>query len=306
MSWFFLTLIAPFLYATTNHIDKVLLERYFKTSGVSSLMLYSSLLSALALPFLFWMDPQALSVSLFNILILTAVGTLNILVLLFYLLALRDDEASIVIVFYQLVPVFAYALGFIILGESLTTIQIIAMAIIILGTTLISFEIDADNKFVLRKQTVGLMTVASFCWALGSVIFKAVALEENVWRSLFWEHIVLTIIGIGIFVLMRKTRRQFLLTFKTNSTRIISLNVLNEVIYMVGNTVFAYAYLLAPISLILLTNSFQPIFVLVIGIFLTIFFPRITVEKIKAKHLWQKSLAILITGLGTYLLLISS
>jgi len=306
MSWFSLALIGPLLYAITNHIDKVLLERYFKVSGVGSLMLYSSLLSALALPFIFWMDPQALSVSLFNIFVLTTVGILNILVLLFYLLALRDDEASIVIVFYQLVPVFAYALGFLILDESLTSLQLIAMAIIILGTTIISFEVDIDNKFILRKKTVGLMLGASFFWALGSVIFKAVALEENVWRSLFWEHVVLTVIGIGIFVFMRKTRKQFLRTFKVNSTGVISLNVLNEVIYMVGNAIFAYAYLLAPISLILLTNSFQPIFVLAIGIFLTIFFPRITVEKIKAKHLWQKSLAILITGLGTYLLLVSS
>jgi drug/metabolite transporter (DMT)-like permease len=306
MSWFFLTLIAPFLYALTNHIDKVLLERYFKVSGVGSLMLYSSLLSALALPFIFWMDPHVFEIGLLNIVVLVVVGTLNILVLLCYLLALRDDEASIVIVFYQLVPVFAYALGYIILDESLTTLQLIAMAIIILGTTIISFEIDVDNKFTLRKQTIGLMLIASFCWAFGSVIFKAVALEENVWRSLFWEHTVLTFIGVGIFIFMRKTRRQFLRTFKTNSTGIISLNVLNEVIYMIGNVVFAFAYLLAPISLILLTNSFQPIFVLAIGIILTIFFPRITVEKIKAKHLWQKSLAIAITGAGTYLLLISS
>src|SRR3989339_1125863 len=118
MSWFFLTLIAPFLYALTNHIDKVLLERYFKVSGVGSLMLYSSLLSALALPFIFWMDPHAFEIGLLNIVVLIVVGTLNIIVLLCYLLALRDDEASIVIVFYQLVPVFAYALGYIILDES--------------------------------------------------------------------------------------------------------------------------------------------------------------------------------------------
>lgn len=306
MSWFFLALIGPLLYAITNHIDKVLLERYFKVSGVGSLMLYSSLLSALALPFIFLMDPHVFDVGVFNIAVLVCVGTLNVLVLLCYLLALRDDEASIVIVFYQLVPVFAYALGFLILDESLTVLQLIAMAIIILGTTIISFEVDVDNKFILRKKTVGLMLGASFFWALGSVIFKAVALEENVWRSLFWEHVVLTLIGVGILVSIRKTRKQFLLTFKKNSAGIISLNVLNEVIYMIGNAIFAYAYLLAPISLILLTNSFQPIFVLAIGILLTIFFPKITVEKIKAKHLWQKLLAILITGVGTYLLLVSS
>jgi hypothetical protein len=62
--------------------------------------------------------------------------------------------------------------------------------------------------------------------------------------------------------------------------------------------------MLAPIALVLLTDSFQSIFVLVIGIFLTVFFPRISVEKIKARHLWPKIIAICITGLGTYLLFV--
>ena len=44
---------------------------------------------------------------------------------------------------------------------------------------------------------------------------------------------------------------------------------------------------------------------LIIGIFLTIFFPKLTVEKIKARHLWPKIIAITITGIGTYLLFIS-
>jgi hypothetical protein len=72
---------------------------------------------------------------------------------------------------------------------------------------------------------------------------------------------------------------------------------------MTGNLAFAFAYMLAPIALVLLANSFQPIFVLGIGILLTIFFPKISVEKIEAKNLWQKVIAITITGIGTYLLL---
>ena len=72
---------------------------------------------------------------------------------------------------------------------------------------------------------------------------------------------------------------------------------------MLGNIAFSFAYLLAPIALVLLTQSFQPFFVLVIGIILTLFFPKISVEKIEAKHLWQKVIAIFITGIGAYMLL---
>jgi drug/metabolite transporter (DMT)-like permease len=304
MSWFLVALIAPFLYAVTNHIDKVLLEKHFKEGGVGTLILFSSLLSILALPVLLLIDFSVLSVDFKNMLILLLVGVLNIAVLWCYLVALRDDEASIVIVFYQLVPIFALGLGYIFLDEVLTKMQLIAMAIIILGTTIISFEIDAENHFHLRKKTILLMTSASFFWAFESTIFKVVAIEENVWRSLFWEHLVMALVGMIIFVTVRTYREHFVSALKHNSKTILSLNVANESIYMVGNQAAAFAYLLAPIALILLTQSFQPIFVLIIGIFLTIFFPKISVEKIETHQIWQKVFAIVITGIGTYLLLI--
>jgi hypothetical protein len=88
-----------------------------------------------------------------------------------------------------------------------------------------------------------------------------------------------------------------------NQGRPDSLNFTNEVLYMSGNLAFAFAYMMAPIALVLLANSFQPIFVLGIGILLTVFFPKISVEKIEAKNIWQKVIAITITGIGTYLLL---
>lgn len=304
MEWFFIALIGPILYAATNHIDKILLEKYFKVSGVGTLILFSSLLSALTLPFLFWFDNTIFDVDKLSVLVLAICGILNVLVLWFYLLALKDEEASIVVVFYQLVPVFGLVLAYFILEEMPTQMQIIAMSIIILGTTIISFEIDIENKFRLRKQTIFLMLAASFFWALESVLFKAVALEENIWRSLFWSHAMLALVGFIIFVVFASYRKNFLSALRTNSLAIISLNFGNETLYTLGNFALAFAYLLAPISLVLLTNSFQPIFVFTIGIFLTSFFPELTAEKIKATHLWQKLFAMIVTGIGTYILFI--
>ena len=305
MIWFFIALIGPFLYALTNHIDKILLEKYFKESGVGTLILFSSLASVFVLPFLFLADRTILNVSGINILFLAVVGILSVLILWCYLLALKNDEASIVIVFYQLVPVFGSILGYFVLGELLTQLQLIAMALIILGTTVISFEIDSENKLKLRRKTILPMLAAAFFWALESVIFKAVALEENIWRSLFWAHFMLLLVGIFIFIFIRSYRINFLLAIKNNSKEILSLNFLNEFLYILGNIAVAFAYLLAPIGLVLLTESFQPIFVLTVGIFLTVFFPKISVEKIHAKHLWPKIIAICITGIGTYLLFVS-
>lgn len=302
MTWFLIALIGPFLYALTNHIDKILLDKYFKEGGVGTIILISAFLSVLAMPILFLIDPGVLLVGGKSMLLLAIVGLLNVGVLWCYLAALKNDEASVVIVFYQLVPLFGCILGYLVLGELLTRLQIVAMALIIFGTTLVSFELDSKNKFKFRLKTVVPMTTAAFLWALESVIFKGVAIEENLWRSLFWEHAMLLLAGIFIFIVSRSYRASFLLALRTNSKAILSLNVANESLYILGNIATSVAYMLAPIGLVLLAESYQPLFVLAMGIFLTIFFPRITVENIQPRRLWCKFLAVAITGIGTYVL----
>lgn len=303
MTWFLVSLVGPIFYAITNHIDKHLLEKYFKVSGVGTLLIFSSLASILALPIIYFADPTVLEVDPFNIGILILVGLCNTALLWLYLLALEDEEASVTIIFYQLVPVFGAVLGYFILDEFLTSIQLIAMAIVIIGTTIISVELGDGDAFTFRKRTILLMSAASLCWALGSVIFKYAALEENVWRSLFWEHITLQVVGILLFTCIPTYRTHFLVAMRENSKKILSLNVTNEMLYMFANGVVAFAYLMAPIAFVLLTQSMQPFFVLAIAVFLTTFFPTLGTERISGKHLTQKLLAITITGIGTYLLL---
>jgi uncharacterized membrane protein len=305
MMWFFLALVGPFLYAVTNFIDKVLLQKYFKEGGVGTLLIFSALLSALALPFLYVADPTSIQIDLTSMAVLAVVGALHFLVLFFYLKALEKDEVSITVIFYQLVPVFAYGLGFLLLGEVLTTMQLIAMALIIFGTSIVTFEVDEESGFRMRHRTLYYMLAASFCWALGGVVFKMVALEENVVRSLFWEHVMLTVIGLGLLLFVRSYRTHFVTAVRKNSAAIFSLNVANESLFMLGNIIFSFAYMLAPIALVLLAESYQPLFALAIGLLLTLFFPQVIKEKIHVQHLWQKVIAIAITGIGTYLLFIS-
>ena len=303
MHWFFISLIAPFLYALTNHIDKLLLEKYFKSRGVHTLLLISALLSGVAIPIFFIQAPDAIYLPIQTIFIMCTVGLMNLVVLWLYLLALNEDEASVVIVFYQLVPVFGLILGYYLLQETLSSIELLAMAIVLIGTTIISFEIDSDNHFKVKLRTAFLMVGASFVWALSSVILKMVSLEEGVPASLFWEHVTLFFVGILLLIFVKKFRQALKETFSVISKPILTINIGNEILYMIGNWVFAFSYLLAPIALILIMNSFQPIFVFIIGILLTLFAPTLGTEKISLINISQKLVAIVITGIGTYLLL---
>lgn len=304
-SWFLMALVPPLLYAVTIHIDRNLLGIYFKEGGVGTLVLVSSLLSIIPIPFFLWIDSSVLSVGIEHMPTLACAGLLNVVLIWFYLRAMNDDEPTVVIIFYSLVPVLGFVFGYFILDETITHVQLIAMATIICGTALVSFKIGDKNKISLRAGTLVNMIIACTCWALEMTILKKVALEENMWRSLFWEHSMMVIIGILVFIFVPKYRHHFMVALRSNSKAILSLNATNEILYIIGNVVGAFASMKAPVALVLLAQPFQSIFVFGIAVFLTMYFPHLTEEKADFKHTLQKLLAICVTGIGTYLLLTS-
>ncbi|MBV9990049.1 MAG: EamA family transporter [Alphaproteobacteria bacterium] len=302
MAGFLLALVGPLLYAVTNYLDKLLLDRYAAERSVAVILIFSALFSALALPLLFAADPTVFRVSGTHMLALAGVGVLNFLLLLFYLKALQAEDVATAIIFYQLVPVFAYGLGYLVLGETLTRGQLFAMLVILLGTSVVSFDLDEARRFRLRARTALYMLAASLCWALAAVLFKVVALEERVVRSLFWEHLVLAVIGTGLLIIPTY-RDACLHTLRRCSRAIVGLAALNELAYVAANIVMAFAYLLAPVSVILLANSYQALFALMIGAVLTTIAPALLPEKARRWDFVQKGLAILVTAIGTYVLL---
>lgn len=299
---YLLAMVSPLLYAITNHLDNILLGKYFKEGGVGTLMLFSALLACLALPALAIIDPTVFEVSYQHRLMLAGVGLIDTILLWAYLRALFSDEPTVVIIYYQLVPVLGLGMGYLVLGETVTTIQMLAMVIIILGAIILTVALDDDGKIIFRLRTACYMLIASLCWAAETTFFKVVALEENPTRSFFWEHVSLVAIGVLMYALIPHYRKSFLLALRMNARSVLGLNMVNEALYMMGNYVAALVVVIVPVSLTLLMNSFQPFFVLIIGVALTRMLPKLDVEHVNQGHMLQKVVAILLTGLGAYLL----
>jgi len=132
-----------------------------------------------------------------------------------------------------------------------------------------------------------------------------VALEENAWRTLFWKHIVLMVLGVLMYLFIPRYRASFQAAMRTNSVPLLSANLLNEVLYMLGSVSYGLAAMVAPVALVLLTETFQSIFVFVMAILLARFVPQLATEAVDRTHIAMKGTAICITGLGTYLLLVA-
>ena len=96
-------------------------------------------------------------------------------------------------------------------------------------------------------------------FALHDTVFKAVALKDSFISSIFWQYAGLTLTGIVAFAFVPVYRNQFKNIFNVNGSLVLSLNVSSEVLYILGNVANNFATLLAPVALVLVVTSYQPL-----------------------------------------------
>lgn len=302
MDWFLIALIPPALWGITNHFDKYLLSKYFKSGGVGALMIFSSLIGIFILSFIALIHPEVLNAIPKYSFLISLNGFLYILAVLPYFYALQKDEASVAVPLFQMVPVVSYFLAWIVLRESLSANQLLGGVLILFGAIGISLELMEGNKVRFKKDVFLLMTLSSLLFSLNFVFFKFFALEATFWTTSFYEYIGFVVFAFLLLIFVKPYREEFVSVMKKNRVAVLSLNGINEVVNIIAKLSFNFASLLAPVTLIWIVNGFQPFFVFVYGVILTVFFPHISQEKIGGKHLIQKLAAIIIMFVGSYLL----
>ncbi len=300
--WLALAGLPSLLYAVCNHIDKHLLEDHFEGDlGVLTLLFVSALVSVIALPFLWFFSPTSvIPEELFHIGIFALVGLLHVALLWFYLTALNEEETTTIVVFYSVLPVLGLLTSNIFLGETLLPMQKVAMVVTTTGILVVAFEKNSDGSYSFKLKSMFLMFMASLCWALGDVAFKYVAIEENVWRSLFWEHVLLTIVGVLMYLFIPKIGVQLRQVMKVNSKKIVAFNMTSEVLYIIANVVSAFPLLMVQIAAVHLVQAFQPVWVFLITLILL--YLGVSKSKLTLDKLIQKGIATAIAIYGMYLL----
>lgn len=143
-----LAVFSSFLWAITNHIDKFMITGIDENkNGIKILLVFSTLVAGIVL------TPLWLILSNFNIGI-NFVSLISVLVAsifyiaatTFYFKAIEENDASIVVVMFQLIPVFSYILALILFNETLNVYQIIGSIIILFSAIIISFDFNEKIK----------------------------------------------------------------------------------------------------------------------------------------------------------------
>jgi uncharacterized membrane protein len=299
MSWLFFAFCGPVLWAISVHLDKYLVERFFKESDVAVLLLFTALVGVLLLPIIWYYEPSVLSPGAGSIALIILAGILYMTALLLYLQALQSEEASVVAPFFQAGPLFGYVLAYFVLGETLSPRQMAGGVLIILGALIVSIRFGQSMKMFKTRLAV-LMVACGFIMALSSLIFKVFALKVEFWATTFWMFVGEGIFGVAL-LMIPTYRRQFIALLRTNTTALLSINASNELINLGGGLGSRYALLFAPLSIVQAIGSTTTLFVFAFGIVLSIFFPGFGRENLSGRELAQKGMAAVIVAIGVAL-----
>ena len=294
--WLLFAFSGPIFWAASTHIDKYLVEKYFKNSDTAVLMVFTACVGLIMLPFILFFQPKTLSVPILSIVVMIASGALYMWAMLFYLKAIQSAEASVVAPLFQTTILFTFILSYFILGETLTWVNAIGTILIIIGALTLSLDTSFHfGKFKLR--TLLLMLLCTFILGFSSVIFKYFAIQEQFWSIIFWNYVGEALFGIGI-LLIPKYFKQFMTLLRTNTAALLSVNGVNEFINLGGGLGVRFASLLAPVVLVSAIASTSTLFVYIFGIILTIFLPKITREDLSRRNLMQKGIAAIFVTVG--------
>jgi drug/metabolite transporter (DMT)-like permease len=287
------------LWAISVHLDKYLVERFFKESNVAVLLLFTALVGVLLLPFIWFYEPNVLSPSAGSIALIILAGILYMTALLLYLQALQSEEASVVAPFFQAGPLFGYVLAYVVLGETLSPRQMAGGVMIIIGASIVSIRFGHSAR-MFKARLALLMLACGFIMALASLIFKVFAIKVEFWTTTFWMFVGEAIFGAAL-LMIPSYRRQFIALVRANTAALLSINASNELINLGGGLGNRYALLFAPLSIVQAIGSTTTLFVFAFGIVLSVFFPGFGRENLSGRELAQKGMAAVIVAIGVAL-----
>jgi drug/metabolite transporter (DMT)-like permease len=303
-TWIIFPLLAAFLWASVNHIDKYLLSKFCRNREVGGLIIFSGLIAIPASIGLLIIKPSVITnIDLISAVILILSGVCYLLAVIPYLYALEDDDVSTVAPQMILTTVFSLILGYFFLHEKLTSIQFLGTLIIIIGSLLISLDLKDFSNTKFKSRMFFLMLTATFLMSLNAFTFKYVAIEADFITSIFWLNIGYLLITVFIFLFIKKYRNQFFTLVHVNPTGIISINLISEILTIIGNISLHYATLFVPLALAeVVTEGSQPFFILLISILITKLYPSLGEKHLGTKEISIKFTAAILMAVGIILI----
>ncbi len=294
-SWVLLSLLAAFVWAIVNVIDKVTVTSLVTSPLVALVFLgIIGLVAALG----FFAVNGFTAVSYTEALLLFAGAFCYVMMTLLYFYAAKMEEISRVVPLFYLSPIFILIMAAIFLGEHFQAYQYFGILAVVGGAFLLSVE----KSFEVRSyKASSLMIVSALCLAVNEVIIKHILGSHPYWLVFAWVRLFSFVILLPVVFFVTGELKA---TWRLSGRRGAAIITVNEALNLAANFLLITATSLGFVTLTNALASVQPLFVLLLTYLLTKMGRTIIAEDISGKAVLSKLSAIVLIVLGA--LLVSS
>lgn len=308
MNWLILAILAYFILALVNILDKFLLDKVLPSSRAYTFLVGS--VGVIVFAFSPWfLEWPGLNSFLFNII----VGALFPAALLLFYKALKESEASKALVLIGgLMPCFTLLFSVLFLGDKFSLYQWLSIVFLLVGIFIISWMPEKvrflDKIFVflkVKKKPAKL----SFLTAVGAAFLFALFFVGNKYafnNQTFFSAFIWIRGGSFLFVLCmlfsKKSRKVIFSNIKNMKIKKSSLFFANQGLSAIGFFLQNLAISLTSVALVSALQGVQYVFIIILGVLFTLFYPKVVKEDISRKIIIQKIVAVIFIAIGLYLL----
>ena len=323
MTWFLITILAYFLNAVANVIDKTLLKKDALHPIVYTfyIAILGAILMLAFIPFGFGIPTLKI------ILIALLAGAIFISALIFMFSALQKDDATrITPMIGGMVPIFVLFFAKLFFNESLTSPQYFAFVFLILGSFLISLDfqkhgawhwikkkLKLEKRFSIPKlrKVIWLALPSAFLFGLAHALTKIVYFNTEFTTGFVWTRLG-SLLAVALLLIFKNNRKLISENFKKNKKKKNQKQTKKNGIKFLfgqacggsGMVLIQYAVFLGSVSLVNALQGIQYVFVFVFVLLSTLFFPKFLKEEFTKEIFFQKILAVILIFIGLWLIVI--
>jgi len=291
MLWIFLAVISHFFWALVNVGDKYILENKVSNPFVyMAWLVVTNVLFLLLLPFV---HIDILSLSQFIVLALVTLSAF--LGATFYIKGVSLEEITRVNIWWNLIPLFTLVLAWIFIGERLDFIQIMAFIVLLTGAMIASVHWGRWG-YKLSKVFIYILS-ACFFYALYAVGIRYLSHDVSFLTLFFWFHII-AIFYIPLLLCNAGFRKNWLPLTKKISGKVLLTVIILGILDNIGSWLNFWALSLGPAALVFAMEGWQVIFVFILVISISIFYPKILGEELDKRNTIMKIIAMILMVTG--------
>jgi len=297
--WLLVIILAYFFFSLSYLGDKLILSGPPKPSSYTFYVGALSLFTVIFIPFIKFGFPDGKVI--FWILGEAAVYTLGLYTM--FSAIEKFDVSRVMTTIGATQPVFIFILAWIIFGpQVIEKTNILAFALLLLGSIIISFGKNFKQAGSYWKLTI----IASLMFSLDYVFSKIVFLNAGFLQGFIWVRIFVFLFALG-FLIGKNNRKEIFRKQNILDKKTGIIFICSQASGGIANIIQGFAIFLAPVAFLPILNSLrgiQYVFLFLITLFLSSFFPKILKEEISKKILAQKIVSIILIALGLAILVL--